>query len=76
MIQSYSEAACAIDIHNHLRQDGLALERTVGTHQWWFRCTIIGFIEVDELKRTVTSINMQLHHLQCVVLYLILFHLI
>ena len=49
MIKSYFEAACAIDIHNHPRQDGLALERTVGTHQWWFRClgTIIEFIEVD-----------------------------
>ena len=52
MIKSYFEAACAIDIHNHLRQDGLALERTVGTHEWWFRClcTIIGFIEVDAFK--------------------------
>ena len=52
MIKSYFEAACAIDNHNHLRQDGLALERTVGTHQWWFRClcTIIGFIEVDAFK--------------------------
>ena len=38
MIKSYFEAACAIDIHNHPRQDGLALERTVGTYEWWFRC--------------------------------------
>ena len=52
MIKSYFEAACAIDIHNHLRQDGLALERTVGAHEWWFRClcTILGFIEVDAFK--------------------------
>ena len=52
MIKSYFEAACAIDLHNHLRQDGLARERTVGTHEWWFRClcTIIGFIEVDAFK--------------------------
>ena len=52
MIKSYFEAACAIDVHNHLRQDGLALECTVRTHDWWFRClcTIIGMIEVDAFK--------------------------
>ena len=26
MIKSYFSAACAIDVHNHLRQDGLGLE--------------------------------------------------
>ena len=55
MIKSYFEAACAIhvDVHNHLRQDGLTLERTV---DWWFRClcTIVhvhvDMIEVDAFK--------------------------
>ncbi|KAL5493318.1 hypothetical protein EMCRGX_G014476 [Ephydatia muelleri] len=32
MIKSYFEAACAIDVHNHLQQYGLALEQPVGTH--------------------------------------------
>ena len=36
-IKSYSEAACAIDVHNHLRQDGLGMENAIGTSKWWFR---------------------------------------
>ena len=49
MIKSYFSAACAIDVHNHLRQDGLGLEHSVQTKDWWFRmfCTILGIIEVD-----------------------------
>ena len=52
MIKSYFEAACAIDVHNHLRQDGLGMENAIGTSKWWFRlmCTIFGMIEVDTFK--------------------------
>ena len=52
MIKSYFSAACAIDVHNHLRQDGLGLEHSVQTKDWWFRmfCTILGIIEVDAFK--------------------------
>ena len=39
-------------MHNHLRQDRLALERTIGIHEWWFRCLciILGIIEVVAFK--------------------------
>ena len=52
MIESYFEAACAIDVHNHLRQDGLGMKNANGTSKWWFRlkCTIFGMIEVDTFK--------------------------
>eukprot|EP00731_Ephydatia_muelleri_P006678 Em0003g926a len=52
MIKSYFSAACAIDVHNHLRQDGLGLEHSVQTKDWWFCmfCTILGIIEVDAFK--------------------------
>ena len=52
MIKPYFEAACAIDVHNHLRQDGLGMENAIGTSKWWFRlmCTILGMIEVDMFK--------------------------
>ena len=53
MIKSYFEAACAIDVHNHLRQDGLGMENAIETSNWWFRlmCTILGMIEVDTFKK-------------------------
>ena len=34
MIKSYFSAACAIDVHNHLRQNGLGLEHSVQTKDW------------------------------------------
>ena len=51
MIKSYFEAACAIDVHNHLQQDGQGMENATGTSNWWFRltCTISGMIEMDIL---------------------------
>ena len=51
MIKYYFEA-CAIDVHNQLRQDGLGMENAIGTSKWWFRlmCTIFGMIEVDTFK--------------------------
>ena len=52
MIKSYFEAACVIDVHNHLRQDGLGMENAIGTSKWWFwlMCIIIGMVEVDTFK--------------------------
>ena len=52
VIKSYFEAACAIDVHNHLRQDGLGMENAITTHRWWFHMmhTLFGIIEVDAFK--------------------------
>jgi hypothetical protein len=49
VLQEYFEVAKAVDVHNHYRQSGLALERNVQTKSWFFRlfCTILGIIEVD-----------------------------
>ena len=51
-IKSYLDAACIIDVHNHLRHGSLHLEDPVGTNDWWFRCfcTVLGIIEVDAYK--------------------------
>ena len=48
-VKEYFQAACIIDVHNHLRQGGLAMEDAVATNEWWFRvfCTISGMCEVD-----------------------------
>ena len=52
MINSYFEAACAIDVHNHLWHNGLGMENAIGTSKWWFQLmyTILGMIEVDMCK--------------------------
>ena len=52
MIKSYFEAASAIDVHNHLRQDGLGMENAIGTSKWWFRlmCTILEMIEAGYIQ--------------------------
>ena len=49
LVQDYHEAANAIDVHNHYRQSGLALETGWKTKTWWHRtlATILGMIEVD-----------------------------
>lgn len=51
-IKKYYGGANVIDIHNHLRQHGLALEDSVGTNEWSFRtfCTVLGMCEVDAYK--------------------------
>lgn len=51
-IKEYFQAACIIDVHNHLRQGGLEMEDAVATNDWWFRvfCTISGMCEVDAFK--------------------------
>ena len=36
-VKEYFLAVCIIDVHNHLRQEGLAIEVAVATNDWWFR---------------------------------------
>ena len=49
VIQDYFDAAAVIDIDNHYRQSGLALEDAWGTQRWDHRVasTLIGMCEVD-----------------------------
>lgn len=48
----YFNSAQKIDVHNHLRQGSLAMERAVPTQSWSFRiiCTLLGMIIVDAFK--------------------------
>lgn len=52
VVKQYFEAACQIDIHNHLRQGVLAIEDHVGTKDPLFRLftTIFGMSVVDAYK--------------------------
>ncbi|CAG4997474.1 unnamed protein product [Parnassius apollo] len=49
LVQRYFDDAAAIDIHNHIRQDGLALEKAWGTHEWEHRvyASVLGIIETN-----------------------------
>jgi hypothetical protein len=49
IVELYFSGAPAVDVHNHYRQGGLALEQSVQTRSWWMRvfCTILGIIETD-----------------------------
>lgn len=51
VVESYFDAASAIDVHNHARQGaGLALEIAWRTTSWWKRLyatVVLGMIEVD-----------------------------
>jgi hypothetical protein len=49
IVEMYFAGAPAVDIHNHYRQGGLALEEGLQTKSWWMRafCTILGIIETD-----------------------------
>ena len=49
IVADYFDAASKIDVHNHLRQGGLALESSWGTRKWHHRvlATLFGMIEVD-----------------------------
>ena len=49
MIEEYHAGAPALDVHNHLRQDGLALEKVWGTHKWYHRiyASLFGIIETN-----------------------------
>ena len=48
-MEAYFDNANAIDVHNHLRQGGLELERHWKTQTWWHRnfATIFGMCESD-----------------------------
>jgi hypothetical protein len=52
VVKEYFDAACQIDVHNHLRQGVLAIEDNIGTKDHIFRlfCTIIGMCAVDAFK--------------------------
>eukprot|EP00731_Ephydatia_muelleri_P009180 Em0004g1518a len=49
VVEAYFDNANAIDVHNHLRQGGLELERHWKTQTWWHRnfATIFGMCESD-----------------------------
>jgi hypothetical protein len=49
IVELYFSGAPAVDVHNHYRQGGLALEKGLQTKIWWMRvfCTILGIIETD-----------------------------
>ena len=49
LVEDYFAAASIIDISNHARQSGLALETAWATHQWDHTVisTILGIIETD-----------------------------
>jgi hypothetical protein len=49
LIEEYFGASAKIDVHNHYRQYGLALESAWGTHTWWHRlfATVFGMTETD-----------------------------
>jgi len=49
VVEKYFSNANAIDVHDHYRQGGLALERSWRTHTWWHRvfATLLGMCETD-----------------------------
>lgn len=49
IVELYFAGAPAVDVHNHYRQGGLALEKCLQTKTWWMRvfCTMLGIIETD-----------------------------
>lgn len=49
IVEDYYDGSPAVDIHNHMRQGGLALEESWGTHRWQHRmyACIFGIIECN-----------------------------
>ncbi|XP_051167804.1 uncharacterized protein LOC127285709 [Leptopilina boulardi] len=49
IVEEYFDGAPAIDIHNHIRQSGLALENSWSTQQWHHRmfASLFGIIEAN-----------------------------
>ena len=49
LVEEYHHEAPALDIRNHLRQDGLALESAWGTHKWYHQvyASLLGIIETN-----------------------------
>ena len=39
-VKEYFQAACIIDVHDHLRQGGLAMEDAVATNDWCFALSV------------------------------------
>ena len=52
IVKQYFEAACGIDVHNHLRQGVMGIEEHIGTKDHIFRLftTIFGMCVVDAFK--------------------------
>ena len=57
LVEDYSDGAPALDIHNHLCQDGLALESPWGTHKGYHRvyASLLGIIETNATSVTTIS---------------------
>ena len=49
LVRTYFDTANASDVHNHLRQGSLAVEKSWVTQTWWHRIvgTVLGICEVD-----------------------------
>ena len=49
LYETYFDGSPAIDVHNHLRQDGLALEKAWETQSWKYRifASLLGIIETN-----------------------------
>lgn len=49
LVEEYFEGAPAVDIHNHIRQSGLALEEVWNTQRWHHRiyASVLGIIETN-----------------------------
>lgn len=49
IVETYFDGAPSIDIHNHIRQSGLALEQVWKTHKWTHRifASLLGVIETN-----------------------------
>lgn len=52
MIEVFYEAFNTIDVHDHLRQGSLAMEKSWQTKTWWHRvlCTVIAMCVVDAYR--------------------------
>lgn len=67
-VETYFENANAIDIHNHLRQGGLALEKHFRTTQWDKRVffTLLGIIMVNSFSAFKYFTEKEMIHLNFV----------
>lgn len=52
MIEIFYDAFNTIDVHDHLRQGSLAMEKSWHTKCWWHRvlCTVIAMCVVDAFR--------------------------
>ena len=58
LMEEWQDGAPALDIYNHLRQEGLALESAWGTHKWYHRvyASALGIIEPVLTPTLLTTI--------------------